>query len=458
MAPSNLGTVFSMTPAGVLTTLAELTGGGDLHRGSLPYAGLIEGGDGFLYGTTSRGGFSDLGTVLRVSLADQSVDTLIEFTGKAGFARGALPMGALVKASDGNLYGTTSQGGATGDGTIFSIAADGTFKPVVQFTGTGSRNKGSAPFAALVQAADGNLYGTTARGGSADDGTVFRLTLAGALTTIAQFTGTTGAVRGALPEAPLVAAADGTLFGTTFSGGTANLGTVFKITSGHVLPVLDFTGVAGLRHGASPQSGLTLAPSGDFYGTTFNGGVANAGTLFRLTTAGALTTLAEFSSVNLASFAQPGVILGTDGEIHGITSASGLAGKGSIFQISFTGEFTTLAEFTGQGTAIPALCPALRSSRGPMASTAPPRKAARLISAPFSRSTRPVSSPRSPNSPATAPLTKAPRPAPRSSAMARGTSSAPPPRVAPRIWAPFSSSRPMAPSRAPRVHRQRRHG
>lgn len=345
----NLGTVFKMTPDGVLTTLAELTGAGNFNRGSLPYAGLVDGGDGFLYGTTSRGGLSNLGTIIRVSLVDQTVNATIEFSGKGVFDKGATPLTPLVRGSDGLLYGVTAEGGTLGHGTVFSLTSDGTFTTLVNFAGTASKNKGSGPYGALVEGAPGTFYGTTARGGAGDFGTIFRMTN-GVLTTLTDFTGRAGAVRGAQPESALIAGPDGLFYGTTFAGGVYNAGTIFKMTAtGKVTTLADFTGRAGAKRGSVAIGGLLLGADGNFYGSTYRGGMADAGTLFQMTPAGGFTTLAEFPGIDVATFAQPGVIHGSDGNIHGVSAATGILGLGSIFQITITGEFTTLADFTGQG-------------------------------------------------------------------------------------------------------------
>ena len=137
-----------------------------------------------------------------------------------------------MQGSDGNFYGTTVSGGASNDGTVFKMTAAGVLMTLVEFTGNGATNKGSNPYAALVQGNDGNFYGTTQNGGANDFGTVFKMTAAGVLTTLVEFTGNGATNRGSVPHAALVQGSDGNFYGTTFGGGAFNNGTVFKMTGG----------------------------------------------------------------------------------------------------------------------------------------------------------------------------------------------------------------------------------
>lgn len=215
-APGPGGTLFRLTPDGTFTVLHSLIDGAD---GSRPKAPLIQVNDGNLYGTAYEGGTSKRGTLFRLTSAG-TFSVLHTFTGGAD---GGFPWGALIQAADGNLYGTTSvSGGSTfRGGTIFRMTLDGAFSVLHDFTG----GDGEAPLAGLIQAADGNFYGTTS-GGVVSLGTVFKMTPAGTVTTLHAFVG--GAGDGAVPYAPLVAGRDA-LYGTTTRGGNANVGTVFKI-------------------------------------------------------------------------------------------------------------------------------------------------------------------------------------------------------------------------------------
>src|SRR3979490_2519903 len=185
---ANAGTVFRLTPAGSLTQLSSFSGGAD---GGYPTAGLVQGGDGSFYGTASSGGASSAGTIFQIT-ASGALTVLHSFTGGAD---GAYPYAGLVQAADGNMYGTTSQGGAFGAGTIFQITSGGTF--IVLYTFTGGAD-GGFPYAGLIQGADGRFYGTASSGGASGAGTVFQLTSSGGFTALYSFTGATD---GAYPVA-----------------------------------------------------------------------------------------------------------------------------------------------------------------------------------------------------------------------------------------------------------------
>jgi uncharacterized repeat protein (TIGR03803 family) len=166
------GTVFKITPSGILTTLHSFDG----DDGSGPYAGLVQGADGSFYGTASSGGSNPCGcgTVFKITPSG-TLTTLHSFGGTDGTS----PYGGLVQGADGNFYGTTEQGGASstcpvggGCGTVFMIAPSGTLTTLYSFDATPD---GAEPWGALVQGTDGNFYGTTEQGGAYADGTVFRL-------------------------------------------------------------------------------------------------------------------------------------------------------------------------------------------------------------------------------------------------------------------------------------------
>ena len=165
------GGVFSITPSGTKSTLYSFAGGSS--DGSVPGSALIQAGDGNLYGTTINGGASNNGTVFKVSLSGTEA-VVYSF---AGGSDGADPFG-LIQGSDGNLYGTTSAGGAQGAGTVFRITPSGT--KTVLYSFAGGNSDGASPASALVLATDGNFYGTTYGGGAGNAGTVFKVTPNGA--------------------------------------------------------------------------------------------------------------------------------------------------------------------------------------------------------------------------------------------------------------------------------------
>jgi uncharacterized repeat protein (TIGR03803 family) len=157
-------------------------------KGGEPLAGLVEGRDGDFYGTTFHGGASNFGTIFKVA-SDGTLTTLVESSGNGASNNGREPAGALVLGSDGNSYGTTARGGAADLGTVFRMTSVGVLTTLVEFTGQGGSHKGSYPQAGLVRGNDGRFYGTTSRGGASDLGTLFSVTVAGALTTRVEFTG-----------------------------------------------------------------------------------------------------------------------------------------------------------------------------------------------------------------------------------------------------------------------------
>jgi uncharacterized repeat protein (TIGR03803 family) len=248
-----------------------------------PTASLIEATDGNFYGTTPGGG-SGFGTVFRMTPGG-TVTVLHDF---AGGTDGADPEASLVQATDGNFYGTTVSGGTdsfgSGLGTVFRMTPSGTVTVLHSFTGVGFGD-GDGPLAPLIQATDGNFYGTTSSGGTSNAGTVFQMTPSGTVTILHAFTGGMGGIDGAIPEAALIQATDGNFYGATYSGGTSNGGTVTVLHT--------FTGGTD---GSHPFAALIQATDGNFYGTTGNGGASgpDRGTVFRMTPAGAVTVLHAF--------------------------------------------------------------------------------------------------------------------------------------------------------------------
>ena len=185
--------------------------------------------------------------------------TLYSFGSQAGDGSG--PTAGLIKGSDGNFYGVTTGGGSHSQGTVFKMTPSGAETVLYSF-GT-NLNDGGAPLAALLQASDGNFYGTTSSGGAFELGTVFKITPAGALTTLWAF-GSGG--DGADPQGALIQGGEGNLYGTTFTGGSENEGVVFQITPTGIETVLYSFGTNAGESGY-PESGLTLGNDGNFYGT-----------------------------------------------------------------------------------------------------------------------------------------------------------------------------------------------
>jgi uncharacterized repeat protein (TIGR03803 family) len=318
----------------------------DDTNGEAPRAALVQATDGNFYGTTVEGGAMGDGTVFKITPSG-AVTTLHSFDGTDGFS----PEGALVQATNGNFYGTTAFGGANGKGTVFEITPSGTLTTLASFNGT----DGQSPEAALIQATDGNFYGTTSRGGAnklcpprrtLTCGTVFEITPSGTLTTLASF----GEEGGSVPFSPLIQATDGNFYGTTPS-------TVFKVTPSGTLTTLAFV--------SSSYAGLVQATDGNFYGTTEYGGNAacdgGCGTVFKVTPSGTLTTLLSFTnSANPVA----ALIQATDGNLYGTTgvggtnndcggSAPGPIGCGMVFKVTLSGTLSTLFSFDSSDGAGP---------------------------------------------------------------------------------------------------------
>jgi uncharacterized repeat protein (TIGR03803 family) len=253
----------------------------------------------------------------------------------------------LVQASNGNFYGTTYEGGAHGSGTVFEITVSGTLTTVYNFCPLGGFcTDGSSPHTGLIQAADGHLYGTTYSGGGQNNsGTVFKITPSGTLTTLYSFCAASACADGAAPYSGLVLASNGYFYGITAHGGNREgAGTVFKITpSGTLTTLYNFCSLSACADGNEPLGALVQASNGAFYGTTYEGGANNYGTVFKITPSGSLTTLHSF---DLTDGANPysGLVQATDGNLYGTTNTSS-TGYGTLFKITPTGTLTTLYNF-----------------------------------------------------------------------------------------------------------------
>ena len=324
-------------------------------NGSQPDSAVIYGSDGNLYVTASEGGANDvnLGGDGTVSKMDTNGNVL--WTVSLSQASGANPAAGLVQGAGGVLYGTTVNGGG-GFGTVFKITSGGSLTPLYSFT---NGVDGANPEASLELGSDGYLYGTTSKGGANDvgsggDGTIFKMTTNGVLVWSVSFNKTNGR----RPVSGLVQGSDGTLYGTTPSGGANDLGiggggTVFAITTNGVLTSL--YSFAGDANGAIPEAGLALGPDGSLYGTTTAGGNLSLnsglgfGTVFNITTAGALSTLAAFNGTNGVS-PRGALALGVDFNFYGATARGGVdypVGYGTLFQVTMSGALTSLLSFNG---------------------------------------------------------------------------------------------------------------
>ena len=302
-AGGQYGTVFQITPSGVLTTLHSFCSQSNCADGMLPSA-LIQASDGNFYGTTRQGGvgaFDPYGTVFQITPSG-TLTTLYNFCSQSNCTDGFFPDAALIQASDGNFYGTTSQGGVDGYGTVFKIPlSPGDTLTTIHSIVCSSEScpEGYAPETALVQATDGTFYGTTLYSAYTTQGSVFQVTPSGTFTGLYTFCHTSGCPDGAIPNAALVQGTDGNLYGTTEKGGAYAQGTVFQITpSGTLTTLYSFCATSGCPDGASPYAALVQGRGGVFYGTTYSGGAYNKGSVFQITSSGALTTLYSFCATS----------------------------------------------------------------------------------------------------------------------------------------------------------------
>jgi uncharacterized repeat protein (TIGR03803 family) len=341
--PAGCGTVFKITASGTLTTLHSFDG----SDGYEAHGQLLQATDGNFYGTTSRGGANGEGTVFKITPSG-TLTTLYSFCSQNNCADGAGPSAGLVQGRDGNFYGTTTGGrGASAFGGVFKITPQGALTTLYDFCSQGGCPDGSYPYGGLVQDSDGNFYGTTLAGGNSGDcsepygpgcGTVFRITPSGVLRTVHSFNG-----GDEYPMAGLVQATDGNFYGTTFGGGmTGSPGTVFKIppgVGGLLTTLYSFCSEADCADGRGPHGTLVQANDGNLYGTTSAGGAypncsegARCGTVFAITLSGTLTTLHSFDSTDGAD-PVAALVQATDGSFYGTTWEGGAYNAGTVFRL-----------------------------------------------------------------------------------------------------------------------------
>ncbi len=318
-----------------LGTLFKLSSGGTLTsllslngtNGSLP-VGLLQGLDGNFYGVASQGGAKSDGTIFELN-TNGTLTTLVTFNS----TNGALPnTGLLQSPIDGSFYGTTLVGGTNGNnGTVFQLTTNGNFTTLISFNDT----NGSNPYGALVFGRDGSLYGTTYFGGTNNEnGTVFRISTNGTFTNLISFN---GAGTGGNPYSGLLSGTDGNLYGTTSQGSTNGYGSIFRMTTNGAV----FTTLMAFNstNGATSFSPLSQGPDGNFYGVTRYGGTNNNnGTLFKLDTNLVLRSLVSFGANNSANGANPypGLVAAPSSDFYGTTTAGGSStnGSGTIFKLS----------------------------------------------------------------------------------------------------------------------------
>jgi len=332
------GAAFKLTPTGTFTKLHDFKP--DTEGGWI-WSGLTVGKDGNFYGAASQSEFADFplvgsipgggGSIFKMTPA--GVLTVLHRFGEHGPADGRRPWGPPVQGRDGNFYGTTALGGASagsddefGVGTVYKITPTGTFTTLYSFDRHSSL--GYLPQAPLILGRDGNFYGTTVQGGPWNFGTVFRITPGGVVTTLYNFDGT----HGATPTAPVVQGADGNFYGTTLYGGISNSGTVFKLTPQGVITVLysaDITTPEGQAKGWYPHGGVVQGSDGNIYGTmnsSIQPGCCGGSVLFKITAAGVYTVEHIFSDHTVST-----PMVHTNGKVYGLTSGDNIHNRGTLY-------------------------------------------------------------------------------------------------------------------------------
>jgi len=327
-----LGTVFKITPSGAATTLHTF-GGPD---GSQPLAGLVQAGNGDFYGTTYIGGSEGKGEVFKIT-PNGALTTLHSFCSRSGCTDGENPFAGLILGVDGNLYGTTFGGGtAKGFGTVFKITPSGALTTLHSFCTKSGCPDGQFPQTGLVQASNGNLYGTTISGGAYGDGTIFKITTSGTLTTLYNVCSQSGCPDGNYLIAGLIQATDGNLYGIMDVGGANGSGTIFKITlSGTLTTLYNFCSQSGCPDGQYPGGGLVQATDGNLYGTTADGGANGEGTVFSLSVGLGPFVETEPTAAKVGATVK---ILGTN--LTGATSVN-FNGNAATFTVVSSSEITT---------------------------------------------------------------------------------------------------------------------
>ena len=308
------GTVFKVTRAGALRTIYDFCQLPNCADGQSPNTGLTFGRDGNLYGVTSGGGSTDDGTFFKIS-REGKLTTLYNFCSLPNCADGGGPRAGLTLARNGTFYGITFVGGAQGLGTIFNITTSGILTTVYSFCPSSPCLIGQEVGRPLTVVNDGNLYGTATIGGAYGCGTVFQLTPEGQLRTVHTFDYSDGCN----PVGGLLQASDGNLYGTT-TGITIGNGTIFSISKGNKFKTLYRF---NFSIGANPMGTLIQGKNGSLFGTTYSGGRYGSGTVFEFSPAGVLTTLHDFPYSEIGSQVFDGLVQNCKGDLYGTTFSGG---------------------------------------------------------------------------------------------------------------------------------------
>ena len=344
----------------VLRSLDPVSDDGSNVSGSFGSNRLLLARDGRLYGTTPRGGANNCGTVFALSPRSRQFTVLHTFSVQSApqvNEDGCVPTGTLIQARDGALYGSTQVGGANGTGVLFRISTRGEFSVLYTFPQAFSGGAAS-PSKALVEGRDGNLYGVTSLGGSAQagnpgDGTIFMVSPTGAFAVLHRFS-----APGPVRPSSLILGRDGFFYGTTSRSASPGegSGTLFRFVPGfyqtlYTFPVLDSAGLNST--GAAPLEALTELPGGRLDGVTSAGGPNGSGTVFRYSLAsGSVAVRHEFGAVDADGRNSDGygsvapLVRGEDGALYSTQGDGGPAGGGVIYRLSRNDRLTVVHAFS----------------------------------------------------------------------------------------------------------------
>jgi uncharacterized repeat protein (TIGR03803 family) len=324
------GVVYRLDTAGTLTALYSFKGGID---GANPAAGVIRDSDGNLYGTTQNGGQLGFGTVFELDKTGKE-------TVRYSFAQdNGMPAAGVIRDSNGNLYGTTAMGPQPNiAGVLYKLDPNNRYTQLHLFY----FGQGDKPYSGVIRDSAGNLYGTTSHGGPRPAaGVVYKLDPSGNYTLLHTFARATD---GANPYAGVVADAAGNLYGTTLHGGVGNQGVVYKLSAAAQYTVLYRFPDPHPDDGAIPMGGVVGDSAGNLYGTTRFGGTGYVGTVYKLDAAGHETVLYSFTDTGVYPLA--GVTRDAAGNLYGTTPQFD-SDAGVVYKLDTTGHYTVLHTFTG---------------------------------------------------------------------------------------------------------------
>jgi uncharacterized repeat protein (TIGR03803 family) len=336
---SDLGTIFRTDSGGA--NLSVRYSFVATTPGATPMGNMIQASNGFLYGVTRAGEATESGILFRYDPATAIYSRLFTFTGSTS---GAFPNGSLVQAVNGKLYGLTSAGGANGLGALFEFdIASSVFTKKIDFSGA---SNGATPNGSLVQAKDGKLYGMASSGGTNNMGTLFSFDPAtGNLTVLLNFSGVSN---GSAPNGSLIQTSSGKLCGLTYTGGTNNLGVMFSFDPATSLfsKMVDF---AGATNGANPNGDLLQTSTGKLYGTTTGGGTNGSGVIFEYDTlTGLFTNRLNFDGTTQGGSPYGSLIQSSNGSLYGLTNLGGANSSGVIFKFdTVTAVLSNVTDFIG---------------------------------------------------------------------------------------------------------------